>query len=66
MVHITINTDNAAFSNDDGDGKAEGQEVARILRHLANKVDGIGDLTGYVGPCVDFNGNTVGKFEATS
>ena len=38
MITITIKTDNAAFGNDDGDGKAEGPEVARILRHLADKV----------------------------
>ena len=66
MVHITIKTDNAAFSNDDGDGKAEGQEVARILRHLADKVEDATVMTGYSQPCIDANGNTVGKFEATS
>jgi hypothetical protein len=66
MVHITIKTDNAAFSNDDGEGKAEGPEVARILRHLADRVENATVIEGYACPCIDANGNTVGKFEATA
>ena len=64
MIHITIKTDNAAFSNDDGDGKAEGPEVARILRYLADKIEDEADLSGYSAPCLDVNGNKVGRIEA--
>jgi hypothetical protein len=47
---IRINADNAAFDD------APGFEVARILRRLADKVEG-GQQAGFL---YDINGNTVG------
>ena len=49
-LSITINTDNAAFDND------ESTEVVRILRHLANTIESAGGLR-------DVNGNTVGHMD---
>ena len=53
-IKITINTDNAAF-HEDGYGVSE--EVARILKELANEIGsyGIDDKS-----LRDINGNTVG------
>ena len=49
---LRISTDNEAFSDN------EDAEVARILRAVAERVlDGHGE-----GKCLDFNGNTVGRF----
>lgn len=55
---LTIETTNEAF------GDWPGNEVARILRDLANRVDG--DSEGMTGTCRDLNGNRVGSwaFEA--
>ena len=54
MFIVTINTENAAYEDTPGD------EVARQLRELANRIEnnGIGNF-----PIRDINGNTVGKAE---
>ena len=52
-VTIGIDTDNAAFDNPG--------ELARILRALADTIDGTPDVTDYDGLALrDLNGNTVG------
>lgn len=58
MFEITIETDNAAFGEDEG---GAGPEVARILREVADKVEN-GAAGGRV---FDFNGNGVGRFNLT-
>lgn len=63
-ITITINTDNAAFSDD---ARAE---VARILHELAYRVDGIHKPVIYCDPgdsddVRDINGNTIGKVTIT-
>jgi hypothetical protein len=56
---ITISMDNAAFADD-----AAGEEVARILRNLADKIggEGVHQIAGANITLRDVNGNTVGKF----
>lgn len=59
---ITINTDNAAFDD------APGQEIGRILRTIADSVEGSMSGTSiryFTTPVRDINGNTVGKFVFT-
>lgn len=51
---LTMNMDNAAF------GECNGYELARILRDLADKVDGAQHDDDYW-VAKDINGNTVGK-----
>lgn len=53
MFTMTLKTDNAAF-----EGEALKHEVARILREVANLVEG----GAGVGICRDINGNRVGNF----
>lgn len=53
---LEIKTDSAAFQDDDGWGF---YEVARLLREVADRVEG-GWSTGGV---LDLNGNTVGAFD---
>lgn len=53
---ITINMDNAAFAPPAGD------ELARILRDLANRVDHAYPMAG-AQPLYDINGNHVGQAE---
>ena len=61
-MNITINnTDNAAFCDQDTGENTEqtvATECARIVRDIADKIDA-GQTSG---PCVDFNGNTVGRW----
>lgn len=53
---LKIKTDNAAFAEDGNGGK---NEVARILREIAEKLE-----AGYdVGSARDINGNKVGEWE---
>ena len=52
---ITINTDNAAFNETDDNGA---YETARILRRLANDIEGSGLCEFNLR---DFNGNKVGE-----
>lgn len=55
MITITIKTDNAAFA--DGNRAAE---VARILRVIADRIEGGETPTVY-----DYNGNKVGAITLT-
>ena len=52
---LNIRTDNAAFED------CPGFEVARILREIANKVDGR-ELPYYMQTIRDCNGNDVGRY----
>jgi len=65
MITITIKTDNAAFSEDDGEptGAARQAEIARILRELAEHYENGGVYAGH--RLRDVNGNTVGSVEDT-
>lgn len=58
-LKIEINMDNAAFS------PTSGTEVARILRKLADRIEGEDCTPGDVTPCIDLNGNKVGKAQVT-
>jgi hypothetical protein len=58
MITITIKTENAAFQ----DGN-RAYEVARILRHLADRI-GV-DLPPQSPKLLDINGNTVGEVKLT-
>ena len=52
---LNIKSDNAAFADDGNDGK---NEVARILREIADKLEAGGGR----GHCIDINGNKVGEW----
>lgn len=52
--------DNAAF--DDGNS---GNECARILRKMADRIEGENCSIGDVTPAIDFNGNKVGSAVVT-
>ena len=54
MFQLRFETDNAAF-----EGDLRSEEVARILRHLADRVDDMRDA----GNVVDINGNTIGAWK---
>ena len=56
MLKIKINSENAAFDQ-------EGQEVARILRGLADKLEHLDKLQESQLPLKDLNGNTVGYYQ---
>jgi len=62
MVHITIKTDNDAFTQEAGG--ACGVEIARILRDLAKRIDGNpnAEADGYTNCLHDVNGNEVGWY----
>ena len=57
MIKLKINTENQAFD------QAEGQEVARILRGLADQVEHLDKLQECQLPLRDINGNTVGYYQ---
>ena len=57
MLKLKINTENAAFD------QAEGQEVARILRGLADRLENLDKLQECQLPLRDLNGNTVGYYQ---
>lgn len=64
---VKLKLDNAAFC-DDGDNPAQGHEVARILRILADRLEHLDDVSehfddGY--PLYDVNGNAVGTVEGS-
>lgn len=61
-LELEIKMDNAAFNFDDGSGPANGQEVARILGVLADKVRDIDDMTDESGTLRDINDNVVGRW----
>ena len=54
MFKLQMDTDNAAFGDDD-----KGPEVARILREIAERIED-GDESG---TCRDINGNTCGAWQ---
>ena len=56
MLKLKINSENAAFDQ-------EGQEVARILRGLADQVEHLDKLQECQLPLRDLNGNTVGYYQ---
>ena len=56
MLKLKIDTDNLAFDQ-------EGQEVARILRDLAEKLEHLAELQESQLPLRDLNGNTVGYYQ---
>ena len=60
MIKLKINTENQAFD------QAEGQEVARILRGLADQVEHLDKLQECQLPLRDINGNTVGYYQTWS
>ena len=53
---ITVEMNNEAFVG------YVGNELARILRRLADNVDYPDLSAGFRETCVDYNGNTVGQF----
>ena len=57
MLKIKINTDNQAFD------QAEGQQVARILRGLADRLENLDKLQESQLPLRDINGNNVGYYQ---
>ena len=59
MLKLKINTDNQAFDQ-------EGQEVARILRGLADQVEHLDKLQECQLPLRDLNGNTVGYYQTST
>ena len=56
MLKLKIETDNQAFDQ-------EGQEVARILRGLADKLEHLDKLQECQLPLRDLNGATVGYYQ---
>ncbi len=58
MFKLEFATDNAAFES------APESEVARILREIADRIEGAGSARGLTigGKVADENGNTVGKW----
>ena len=59
MLKLKINSENAAFDQ-------EGQEVARILRGLADQVEHLDKLQECQLPLRDLNGNTVGYYQTST
>ena len=56
MLKLKLNTENQAFDQ-------EGQEVARILRDLADRLENLDKLQECQLPLRDLNGNTVGYYQ---
>lgn len=56
---LEIKAGNAAFDTGT-EGEVSGSEIARILRKLADNIDGIDLTDGHDGGLSDVNGNTVG------
>lgn len=56
MFKLSIETANAAFEPD------KQTEIARILRDIADRLEGDGHLHG---SCYDYNGNVVGDYGQT-
>jgi hypothetical protein len=61
-IKIDIDTSNAAFADENG-----GAEAARILRDLADRLEGSGVLARSDTKFLrDVNGNTVGTYKTTA
>ena len=58
MFTLTIDTANAAF-----EGYDFGPELARILRNVADQVDGMGHARIKTQSIFDYNGNRVGGYK---
>ena len=56
MLKLKINSDNQAFD-------LEGQEIARILRGLADRLENLDKLQECQQPLRDLNGATVGYYQ---
>lgn len=54
-ITITLSTENAAFENH------AGEEIARILKELAQQIGGWPGRSDFTLEIRDFNGNRVGK-----
>ena len=63
-LKITINMENAAFSNDDNDSTS-GREAARILRELADDFAARDLLPDESIVLMDINGNKCGQAKVT-
>ena len=59
MLKLKLETDNQAFNQ-------EGQEVARILRDLADRLEHLDKLQECQLPLRDLNGNLVGYYKTWS
>ncbi len=59
MLKLKINSENAAFDQ-------EGQEIARILRGLADRLENLDKLQECQLPLKDLNGNTVGYYQTST
>tara|TARA_R100000773_G_C4152192_1_gene73753 strand:- start:26 stop:313 length:288 start_codon:yes stop_codon:yes gene_type:complete len=59
MLKLKLETDNQAFNQ-------EGQEVARILRLLADRLENLDKLQECQQPLRDLNGNLVGYYKTWS
>jgi len=59
MFHLEIETSNAAFADDPAG------EVARILRDLAERIEGYGVAPASAMSLRDANGNAVGEWSYT-
>jgi hypothetical protein len=62
-LKIVMTMDNAAFEEENG---GSGTEAARILRKIADRIDGENCTVGDVTPCMDINGNRVGEAKVTA
>lgn len=64
MITIKINTNNAAFNNENGvsNDYIRNLETARILKKLAEKLEKLPDVTWNAVPLYDINGNHIGSF----
>lgn len=64
QLKITIKMDNSAFSG--GCDYADCSECTRILREIADKLDGMDMIrAGLLSPLLDVNGNKVGEAKVT-
>ena len=66
---LEIDLDNAAFSVDDDEaqnaGWRDGQMIAVVLKHIAQRLDDLGSVGDMRAPVRDFNGNTCGHWQIT-
>ncbi len=63
-LELEMSLDNSAFFNEDASEPARNAEIARIFRHLAEKIENaweVEDGHGYA--VMDMNGNKVGQLK---